>query len=123
MEHILIIEDEKDENRLLAQALEDNGYETFSVYNGLDAVKILEEGQLHMVLLDLMLPYKSGDEVLKDIRKISDIPIIVISAKDMVSTKVGLLAAGADDYITKPFDLEDYMKQYGEKSIWVMTML
>ncbi len=107
MEHILIIEDEKDVNRLLAQALEDNGYETFSVYNGLDAVKILEEGQFHMVLLDLMLPYKSGDEVLKDIRKISDIPVIVISAKDMISTKVGLLAAGADDYITKPFDLEE----------------
>lgn len=105
MERILIIEDEKDVNRLLAQALKDNGYETFSVYNGLDAVKILEEGQFQMVLLDLMLPYKSGDEVLKDIRKISDIPVIVISAKDMVRTKVDLLAAGADDYITKPFDL------------------
>ena len=105
MERILIIEDEKDVNRLLAQTLQDNGYETFSVYNGLDAVKILEEGQFQMVLLDLMLPYKSGDEVLKDIRKTSDIPVIVISAKDMVRTKVDLLAAGADDYITKPFSL------------------
>ncbi len=62
-----------------------------------------------MVLLDLMLPYKSGDEVLKDIRRISDIPVIVISAKDMVRTKVDLLSAGADDYITKPFDLEEML--------------
>ncbi len=107
MERILIVEDEKDVNRLLAQALQDNGYETVSVYNGLDVINILSEGQFGMVLLDLMLPYKSGDEVLKDIRNISDIPVIVISAKDMVRTKVDLLAAGADDYITKPFDLEE----------------
>ncbi|MCX4326811.1 MAG: response regulator transcription factor [Lachnospiraceae bacterium] len=107
MERILIIEDEKDVNRLLAQALQDNGYETVSVYNGLDVLDILTEGQFEMVLLDLMLPYKSGDEVLKDIRKVSSIPVIVVSAKDMVRTKVDLLAAGADDYITKPFDLEE----------------
>jgi len=107
MERILIVEDEKDVNRLLAQALQDNGYETVSVYNGLDVINILSEGQFGMVLLDLMLPYKSGDEVLKDIRNISDIPVIVISARDMVRTKVDLLAAGADDYITKPFDLEE----------------
>ena len=105
MERILIVEDEKDVNRLLAQALQDNGYETVSVYNGLDVINILSEGQFGMVLLDLMLPYKSGDEVLKDIRNISDIPVIVISARDMVRTKVDLLAAGADDYITKPFSL------------------
>lgn len=58
-----------------------------------------------MVLLDLMLPYKSGDEVLKEIRKDCDIPVIVISAKDLVGTKIDLLRLGADDYITKPFDL------------------
>ncbi len=83
MENILIIEDEKDVNRLLAQTLQDAGYKTVSVYNGLDVIKILEEKQFEMVLLDLMLPYKSGDEVLKDIRRISDIPVIVISAKDI----------------------------------------
>lgn len=107
MERILIVEDEKDVNRLLAQALQDNGYETVSVYNGLGVADILKGKQFGMVLLDLMLPYKSGDEVLKDIRNISDIPVIVISARDMVRTKVDLLAAGADDYITKPFDLEE----------------
>lgn len=107
MEHILIIEDEKDVNKILTQTLRNNGYETVSLYNGLNVTQILLDRQFDMVLLDLMLPYKSGDEVLKDIRSISDIPVIIISAKDMVRTKVDLLAAGADDYITKPFDLEE----------------
>ncbi|MNM71573.1 Sensory transduction protein regX3 [compost metagenome] len=52
-----------------------------------------------------MLPYKSGDEILKEIRTFSDVPVIIISAKDMVGTKIDLLRIGADDYITKPFDL------------------
>lgn len=105
MERILIIEDEKDVNRLLAQNLRDNGYETVSVWNGPDGIRQLKEHPFDMVLLDLMLPYKSGDEVLKEIRKDCDIPVIVISAKDLVGTKIDLLRLGADDYITKPFDL------------------
>lgn len=105
MERILIIEDEKDVNQLLAQNLQNNGYETVSVWNGLDGVRQLQNQHFDMVLLDLMLPYKSGDEILREIRKDSDIPVIVISAKDLVGTKIDLLTLGADDYITKPFDL------------------
>lgn len=105
MERILIIEDEKDVNQLLAQNLQNNGYETVSVWDGLDGVRQLRNQHFDMVLLDLMLPYKSGDEILKEIRKDCDIPAIVISAKDLVGTKIDLLTLGADDYITKPFDL------------------
>lgn len=105
MERILIIEDEKDVNQLLAQTLQSSGYGTASVYNGIDGIRILREEHFDMVLLDLMIPYKSGDEILREIRKDSDIPVIVISAKDMVGTKIDLLTLGADDYITKPFDL------------------
>lgn len=105
MERILIIEDERDVNQLLAQTLQDSGYETMSAYNGIDGIRILRKEHFDMILLDLMLPYKSGDEVLKKIRKDSDIPVIVISAKDIVGTKIDLLTMGADDYITKPFDL------------------
>lgn len=105
MERILIIEDEKDVNQLLAQNLQNNGYETVAVGNGLDGIQQLQKQHFDMVLLDLMLPYKSGDEVLKEIRRYSDIPVIVISAKDLVGTKIDLLTLGADDYITKPFDL------------------
>lgn len=105
MERILIIEDEKDVNRLLAENLQNSGYETVSVQNGLDGISKLQNQKFDLVLLDLMLPYKSGDEVLKEIRKDCDIPVIVISAKDLVGTKIDLLTLGADDYITKPFDL------------------
>lgn len=105
MERILIIEDEKNVNQLLAQTLQGNGYETVSARNGLDGICELQSQRFDMVLLDLMLPFKSGDEVLKEIRKDSDIPVIVISAKDLVGTKIDLLTLGADDYITKPFDL------------------
>lgn len=105
MEHILIIEDEKDVNQLLAKTLQDNGYQTSSAFNGLEGLGLLQKEHFDMVLLDLMLPYKSGDEVLRKIREHSDIPVIVISAKDMVGTKIDLLTIGADDYITKPFDL------------------
>ncbi len=58
-----------------------------------------------MIILDIMLPYKSGDEILKEVRGFSDIPVIIISAKDMIGTKIDLLKMGADNYITKPFDL------------------
>lgn len=116
MERILIIEDEKDVNRLLAQTLQKNGYETVSAYDGIQGIREFQDNHFDMVLLDLMIPYKSGDEVLKEIRKKSDIPVLVISAKDMVSTKIDLLTIGADDYITKPFDL-------GEVAARVLTNL
>ena len=116
MERILIIEDEKDVNRLLAQTLQNNGYETVSAYDGISGIREFQNSHFDMILLDLMLPYKSGDEVLKEIRKESDIPVLIISAKDMVSTKIDLLTTGADDYITKPFDL-------GEVAARVLTNL
>lgn len=105
MEHILIIEDERDVNQLLAKTLKDSGYQTTSAFDGLEGSRILEREPFDMVLLDLMLPYKSGDEVLRQIRENSDIPVIIISAKDLAGTKIDLLTMGADDYITKPFDL------------------
>lgn len=128
MERILIIEDEKDVNQLLAQTLQDSGYETVSVWNGMGGLQALKKEHFDLVLLDLMLPYKSGDEVLRELRKEGDIPVIVISAKDMVGTKIDLLTLGADDYITKPFDLGEvtarvvsnlrrYQKQETKKQI------
>lgn len=105
MKRILIIEDERDVNQLLARTLQEEGYETASAYDGEEGIHMAGQEHFDMVMLDLMLPYKSGDEVLREIRKQSDVPVIVISAKDMVRTKIDLLTLGADDYITKPFDL------------------
>lgn len=106
MEHILIIEDEKDVSQLLAHTLQEKGYRISAAYDGIDGTKRLQEESFDLVLLDLMLPYKSGDIILKELREAhNDIPVIVISARDMVYTKIDLLTLGADDYITKPFDL------------------
>ncbi len=105
MEKILIIEDNKDINDMLSQTLAAEGYQIKSVYDGLVGMRELKSETYDMLLLDIMLPYKSGDEILKEVREFSNIPIVVLSAKNMIATKIDLLKLGADDYITKPFDL------------------
>ncbi len=105
MDKILIIEDNKDVNLLLKECLEKDGYEVESAFDGLGGGKLLKSKEFDLLLLDIMLPYVSGDEILKELRTYSEMPVIIISAKDMVSTKIDLLRWGADDYITKPFDL------------------
>lgn len=102
---VLIIEDNKDVNLMLMEALMDVGYKVKSAYTGIEGMKEIKNGQYDLILLDIMLPYKSGDEILKEMRGFSETPVIVISAKDMVTTKIDILKLGADDYITKPFDL------------------
>lgn len=116
MDRILIIEDNKDVNHLIAEALIKEGYEVITAFDGILGSKLLETEKIDLVLLDIMLPYKSGDVILKELRKYSDIPVIILSAKDMISTKIDLLKLGADDYITKPFDL-------GEMAARVATQL
>ncbi|MFA9559963.1 response regulator transcription factor [Evansella sp. AB-rgal1] len=107
MEKILIIEDNVDVSKLLAETLESEGYQVSTVLDGMDGLYEAQCNQYNLILLDIMLPYKSGEEILKEIRSQHDIPIIIISAKSMVTTKVDLLRLGADDYITKPFNLDE----------------
>ena len=102
MENILIIEDNQDVNLMLAQAIKSAGYGVKSSFTGIDGLNEIKTNSYSLVLLDIMLPFKSGDEILKEVRQFSQIPIIIISAKDMISTKIDLLKLGADDYITKP---------------------
>jgi DNA-binding response OmpR family regulator len=102
---ILIVEDNKDVCLMLAEAVSDAGYKVQTAYTGIEGLNLIKNGTYDLVLLDIMLPYKSGDEVLKEIRSFSQTPVIIISAKDMIGTKIDLLKLGADDYITKPFDL------------------
>jgi DNA-binding response OmpR family regulator len=106
---ILIIEDNQDICDMLTDALSKADYEVMSASTGIDGINSLQSTDYDLVLLDIMLPYKSGDEILRELRTFSDIPVIVISAKDMVSTKVDLLRLGADDYITKPFDINEVL--------------
>ncbi|WBW96295.1 response regulator transcription factor [Oceanirhabdus sp. W0125-5] len=105
MNNILIVEDNKDVSLMLEEALTDAGYKVKSAYTGIEGINEIKNQVYDLILLDIMLPYKSGDEILKEMRRFSDTPVIIISAKDMVGTKIDLLKLGADDYITKPFDL------------------
>lgn len=105
MDTILIVEDNEDVNFMLAEALTDAGYRVESIYTGTDCIEKIQSQNFDLILLDIMLPYKSGDQILKELRLFSETPVIIISAKDMVGTKIDLLKLGADDYITKPFDL------------------
>lgn len=104
---ILVIEDDKEINSLLCKALSNNDYITESAYTGIQGLDMLKTEKYDMVLLDIMLPYKSGDKLLQELRIFSDIPVLVISAKETTQIKIDLLQSGADDYITKPFDLDE----------------
>ena len=107
MARILIIEDDLEISGLLSEFLLENGYQASCLYNGLHVPEVLQEYRPDLVLLDLMLPYRSGDQVLTDIRAGWAVPVIIISAKGTTRNKIDLLRSGADDYVTKPFDLEE----------------
>lgn len=101
----MIIEDNRDVSELLTKALRDSGYEAVQAFDGIEGSAALRKRDYSLVLLDLMLPFRSGDQLLGELRTFSDAPVIIVSAKDMIGTKIDLLRLGADDYITKPFDL------------------
>lgn len=105
--NILIVEDDEDINRLLCDIIYKNGYHPKSAYSGTEALIYLESQKWDLVLLDLMLPGLSGEELLRKITEESNIPVIIISAKLEMKTKIDILRGGADDYITKPFDIEE----------------
>ena len=107
---ILVVEDDNEIRQLLKTFLEKNGYTVVTAKNGIDGLHLFEKEQdISLLLLDIMLPYKGGDGLLSDIRRLSDVPVIMISAKSMVQTKVDIMRMGADDYITKPFDLDEVL--------------
>lgn len=107
MSRILIVEDDHEINKLLADFLQKNGYETNSAEDGGKASLLLRKQDFDLVLMDLMLPYKSGEHLIKEFREYSQIPVIVLSAKSMMETRLEVLRLGADDYILKPFDLNE----------------
>ena len=109
MNKILIIEDDKNIQRLLALELRHKNYSVDSAYDGQQGIEIFSKNSYDVVLLDLMLPKKSGKEVCQELRKLGDTPIIVITAKDSVLDKVELLDLGANDYICKPFAMEELL--------------
>ncbi|WP_050607764.1 response regulator transcription factor [Clostridium niameyense] len=104
---ILVIEDDSYINKLLCDMLNCSGYDTKSAYSGTEGLIYLEKEVWDMVLLDLMLPGMSGERVLEEIRKTKSMPVIIISAREGTDIKVETLRVGADDFISKPFDIEE----------------
>ena len=111
MPNILIVEDDININNLLCEVLRKAGYTCEQAFSGTEAKLLLyiKEKAYTLVLLDLMLPGASGEEVLKEIRKHGRLPVIVLTAKDSIDDKIGVLTDGADDYITKPFEIREVL--------------
>ncbi len=106
-EHILVVEDDVDINNLISKTLEKQQYKITQAFSGSEALLQLSISEYSLILLDLMLPGMSGEEIIKKIRTEKEMPIIVISAKTSLNDKVNVLNIGADDYITKPFESEE----------------
>lgn len=109
MEKILIVEDEEKLARFIELELEHEGYQVSKAYDGREGLASFEAGSFDLILLDIMLPRLSGIEVLRRIRQASEIPVILLTARDAVVDKVTGLDGGADDYITKPFAIEELL--------------
>lgn len=104
MYNILICDDERDIVNALKIYLSDVNYKLFEAFNGKEALKIVQEQDIHLVLLDIMMPEMDGMEAMVKIREKSNVPIILLTAKSEDSDKILGLTVGADDYITKPFN-------------------
>ena len=109
MAKILIVEDEKKIARFLELELKHEGYEVITAFDGRSGLETALEANPDLLILDLMLPELSGIEVCRRLRHTSDVPIIMLTAKDDVSDKVMGLDMGADDYVTKPFAIEELL--------------
>ena len=107
MKKILIIEDDKKITRYLELELVHEGYLVDIARDGEEGLEKFKTSFYDLILLDLMMPKLSGEETCKKIREISEVPIIVLTAKDQTSNKIQLLDTGADDYLVKPFDIEE----------------
>lgn len=107
MINILVVEDDNDINELLCKIIRKSNYRPQSAYSGTEALLYLNERHWDLVLLDLMLPGMAGEEILEKVIEKGSIPVIVISAKDEKETKINSLRRGADDFISKPFDVDE----------------
>ncbi len=112
-ERILIIEDDTDINNVVTQALKNEGYECTQAFSGTEALVYAKNETFDIAVMDLMLPGMHGEELLPKLKEIQAIPVIVVTARDSIDSKVGLLNSGADDYITKPFEIKELIARIG----------
>ena len=104
MYNILVVDDDKEIVGAIEIYLKKEGYNIIKAYNGNEALEKVKENEIHLIILDIMMPEKDGLETLEELRKDKSIPVILLSAKSEDYDKIGGLNQGADDYITKPFN-------------------
>lgn len=104
MYNILVVDDDREIVNAIEIYLKKENYKIIKAYNGNEAIKEIKQNEIHLIILDLMMPEKDGIETLEEIRKEKSIPVILLSAKSEDYDKIGGLNSGADDYITKPFN-------------------
>ncbi len=104
MYNILVCDDEKDIVSALKIYLTSEGYQVFEAFNGKEAIELVKTKEIHLVLMDIMMPILDGISAMVEIRKISNVPVILLTAKSEDTDKVLGLNVGADDYVTKPFN-------------------
>lgn len=104
MYNILVVDDDKEIVGAIEIYLKKEGYNILKAYNGNQALEIVKKEEIHLIILDIMMPQKDGLETLEEVRKDTTIPVILLSAKSEDYDKIGGLNLGADDYITKPFN-------------------
>ncbi len=109
MARILVVEDEEKISRFVEMELRHEGYETGKAQDGLTGLEMAESGDYDLMILDIMLPGINGLEVLRRLRKTSEMPVVLLTARDAVMDKVSGLEMGADDYMTKPFAIEELL--------------
>lgn len=107
--NLLIIEDNNDINDMIVQYLHSHDFKCQQAYSGTEGLLYFKTHEYDLIILDLMLPGMDGETVLSKIRETSEIPIIVLTAKDSLNSKVEILGSGADDYLCKPFELEELL--------------
>lgn len=108
---ILVVEDQKEISEIVSKYLEQEGYGYFLAKDGFEALHIFNNHTIHLVLLDIMMPGIDGFEVLKEIRKISDVPVIMLTARQEEIDRLKGFDLGADDYVLKPFSVKELMKR------------
>ena len=113
MKNILIIEDDTDINNVISETLTKAGYHCTQAFSGTEALMCLERETFALAVMDLMLPGLSGESLLPKLKEIQQIPVIVVSAKDSLDSKVNLLTSGAEDYLTKPFEIQELVARVG----------
>ena len=109
--NILIVEDQPEISGMVAKYLDNEGYKTFVAKDGFEALKIFNQNEIHLTLLDVMMPGIDGFDVLKEIRKVSDIPVIMLTARTEEIDRLKGFDTGADDYVVKPFSVKEIVRR------------